>query len=280
MKQTVTVTTLVENSVHARRLCAEHGLSFHVQARERSLLFDTGQSGLLVENARKLRVPLERIGAIALSHGHDDHTGGLQAARAAAPRARVFLHPASLAPKFAGNPDGTGRPLGIATSNAEWLRGAADAVVWTAKQTEVMDGIFVTGEIPRRNDFEDTGGRFYLDAACTRPDPLVDDQALFFDTSDGLVVLLGCGHSGVVNTLEYIGSITGGRPIHALIGGMHLLNASPERMEKTLAALRRLDVRRLAPAHCTGMPAAAQLWTAFPGRCSSCGVGTRLTFQA
>ena len=75
-----------------------------------------------------------------------------------------------------------------------------------------------------QNNFEDTGGRFFLDAACTQPDPLLDDQALFFDTADGLVVLLGCAHSGVVNTLEYIRHLTGGRPIHTVLGGMHLLN--------------------------------------------------------
>jgi 7,8-dihydropterin-6-yl-methyl-4-(beta-D-ribofuranosyl)aminobenzene 5'-phosphate synthase len=162
---------------------------------------------------------------------------------------------------------------------AEAIRKAAKAVVWTSKPTEVLEGIFVTGEIPRRNTFEDTGGRFFLDATCARPDPLLDDQALFFDTTEGLVVLLGCGHAGVVNTLEYVQRLTGGRPIHAILGGLHLLTASPERMEKTIAAFRRLDIQRQAPAHCTGLPALAQLWTALPGRCCSCAVGTRLSFQ-
>lgn len=136
----------------------------------------------------------------------------------------------------------------------------------------------MTGEIPRQNAFKDTGGRFFLDAACTRPDALLDDQALFFDTTEGLVVLLGCAHSGVVNTLEYIQHITGGRPIHTVLGGMHLAAASPERMDKTIAAFRRLNIQRLTPAHCTGMAALAQLWSAFPGRCFSCAVGTRLSF--
>ncbi len=221
---------------------------------------------------------LAAVEAIALSHGHNDHTGGLKAAREAAPQARLFLHPASLAPKFADNADGTSRAIGTEEASAEAVRTADKTVVWTSRPTEVLEGIFVTGEIPRQNAFEDTGGRFFLDAACTRPDPLMDDQALFFDTTDGLVVLLGCGHSGVVNTLEYIRHLTGGRPIHAILGGMHLLTASPERMEQTIAAFRRLDIQRLAPAHCTGLPALAQLWTAFPGRCSACAVGTRWIF--
>ena len=279
MKETIAVTTLVENSVHARSLLAEHGLAFHIQAGRHSLLFDTGQSSLLVENARKLHVPIESVEAIALSHGHNDHTGGLSAACEAAPQARLFLHPASLSPKFSAKPDGTVHAIGIDPANAEVIRKAADDVVWTAKPTEMVEGISVTGEIPRQNGSEDTGGRFFLDAACARPDPLVDDQALFFDTAEGLVVLLGCGHAGVVNTLEYVRQLTGGRPIHTVLGGMHLLTASPERIEKTIEAFRRLDIQRLGPAHCTGLPALARLWNAFPGRCCSCAVGATWVFR-
>jgi 7,8-dihydropterin-6-yl-methyl-4-(beta-D-ribofuranosyl)aminobenzene 5'-phosphate synthase len=209
----------------------------------------------------------------------NDHTGGIRAVREAAPNARLFLHPAALAPKFAGNPDGSSRSIGMDPAAAEAIRHASKGVFWTTKPTEVFEGIFVTGEIPRQTDFEDTGGRFFLDAACTQPDPLLDAQALFFDTTDGLVVLLGCGHAGVVNTLEYVLRLTGGRPIHTVMGGLHLLTASPERIEKTLAAFRRLDIQRLAPAHCTGLPAVAQLWNAFPGRCCSCAVAFRLSFQ-
>jgi 7,8-dihydropterin-6-yl-methyl-4-(beta-D-ribofuranosyl)aminobenzene 5'-phosphate synthase len=153
------------------------------------------------------------------------------------------------------------------------------SIAWTAKPTEVMDGIWVTGEIPRQNRFENTGGRFYLDAACIRPDPLADDQALFFDTPEGVVVVLGCAHAGVVNTLDYISGLTQGRPIRAVLGGMHLLAAAPDRIEKTLAAFRRWNIQRITPAHCTGAPAVAKLWAAFPERCSTCSVGTRIEFQ-
>jgi 7,8-dihydropterin-6-yl-methyl-4-(beta-D-ribofuranosyl)aminobenzene 5'-phosphate synthase len=108
---------------------------------------------------------------------------------------------------------------------------------------------------------------------------LVDDQALFFDTRDGLVVLLGCAHAGVVNTLEYIQRITSGRPFQAVFGGLHLLSASPERRQKTIEAFRRWDIQTMAPAHCTGMLALAQLWTEFPERCSSCAVGVSMAFH-
>ena len=279
MSETIALTTLVDNSVHARGLLAEHGLAFHLQVGSRSLLFDTGQSDLFLHNALKLRISLANAEAIVLSHGHNDHTGGLQAAHEAAPQARLFLHRAALSQKFVRNPDGTTRSIGMDDATSGTIRRAVKAIVWTRQPTEVLDGIFVTGEIPRQNTFEDTGGPFFRDADSAQPDPLLEDQALYFDTQKGVVVLLGCGHAGVVNTLEYIRHITGGRPIHAILGGLHLLAAGPERMEKTIAVFRRLDIRRLAPAHCTGLPALAQLWTEFPGRCSSCAVSTSMLFQ-
>jgi len=279
MNSEIRITILVENSVNTRGLQAEHGLAFHIQTERHQLLFDTGQSELLAQNARALRLDLRAVEAVILSHGHYDHTGGLKAVNELAPRARFYLHPAALSPKFAGQPDGTSRPAGMGEENVKVVRDAAQTVTWTQSSTQVVDGIFVTGEIPRQNNFEDTGGRFFLDEACSQPDPLVDDQALFFDTREGLVVVLGCGHAGVVNTLEHVQRITGNRPIRAVIGGLHLLNANEERMNKTLEAFRRWNIQQIVPGHCTGMAAVTQLWTAFPGRCASCATGTSLIFS-
>lgn len=279
MSETVTVTTLIENSVYARGLLAEHGLAFHIQAGQRSLLFDAGQSDLLLHNALKLGVSLAETQAIVLSHGHNDHTGGIDPVREVAPKARLFLHPAALCPKFVRSADGANRSIGMNATSAEILGKASEAMVRTCEPTEVLDGIFVTGKIPRQSAFEDTGGPFFLDAACAQPDPLLDDQALFFDTPDGLVVLLGCGHAGVVNTLDYVQRLTNGRVIHSILGGLHLGAASPERMQKTVAAFRRWDLQQLALGHCTGLSAMSRLWAAFPDRCSSCAAGVRMHFQ-
>jgi 7,8-dihydropterin-6-yl-methyl-4-(beta-D-ribofuranosyl)aminobenzene 5'-phosphate synthase len=278
MSETLSLTTLVENSVHVRGLRAEHGLSFHLQCSGRSLLFDTGQSDLLLANADALGVDLSRLDAIVLSHGHYDHTGGLPAAWTRAPQAKLFLHPAATEPKFSANAAGPARPAGMTDSSLAAIRETGEAVTWTRQPTEVLPAVFATGEIPRKTSFEDTGGRFFLDEAATQPDPLVDDQALFFDTAEGLVVVLGCAHAGVVNTLRHIRQLTHGQRIHTLIGGMHLLTADAIRLNATVQALRELEVARLVPAHCTGFAAAARLWAEFPGRCQSGGVGTRLVF--
>lgn len=278
--KTIWVTVLVENTVHGRALQAEHGLSFLIRTQRHCILFDTGQTDLIVKNAPALDVPLSEVDVVALSHGHYDHTGGLRAVREMAPRSRIYLHPAALAPKFAGNRDGSSRYVGMNEASREAVRNAKPSVVWTTKPTSIAEGVFVTGEIPRRNLFEDTGGRFFLDEGCKAPDPLMDDQALFFDTPEGIVVLLGCAHAGVVNTVEYIRKMTCNRPIHTVLGGFHLLEASPERMSKTVKAIRNWNLQRIAPAHCTGMAAVVALWSAFPDRCSPCPVGTSIGFGA
>lgn len=280
MAESIVITVLVENTVYSRGLLAEHGLALHLQVGDRGLLFDTGQSDLLLRNARQLGVDLAATEAIVLSHGHNDHTGGLAPAREAAPKAMVFLHPSALAPKFARASDGTGCDIGMEQASAELLRRAGQQVVPSSKPTEVLPGVFITGEIPRRTEFEDTGGPFFLDAACAHPDPLLDDQGLFFDTDRGLVVLLGCGHAGVVNTLEYIQGLTGGRPVRAVLGGMHLWTASRQRMDQTFASLGRWDIERLVHGHCTGVSATSELCAAFPGHCAPCSVGLRMRFDS
>jgi 7,8-dihydropterin-6-yl-methyl-4-(beta-D-ribofuranosyl)aminobenzene 5'-phosphate synthase len=277
--RTVWVSVLIENSVTGRNLKAEHGLSYHLRCGRHALLFDTGQSELLQHNAQEMGLGLQEVEAIALSHGHYDHAGGVRLAHALAPSARLFLHPASLEPRFAGNPDGSSRAVGFTEESRQAIQHAGDRVVWTTQPTEVLDGVFLTGEIPRATDFEDTGGAFFLDEECTRRDPLADDQAMFFDTVDGLVVLLGCAHAGVVNTLHYVRGLTRGRPIHTVVGGMHLLEASAQRIEKTLACFRQLAIRQLGPAHCTGVMPSARLRVEFPDRCVGCTVGSSLAFR-
>ena len=148
----------------------------------------------------------------------------------------------------------------------------------TNQATEICDGMFVTGEIPRITDFEDTGGSFFLDEQLIEPDLLIDDQAAFIETSVGTVVILGCAHAGVINTLRYIHTLTNHRPIHTVIGGMHLRNASSERLDKTVLELRCFDVRRLILGHCTGPVALERLKKEFPDRCSNCHVGATVTF--
>jgi len=279
MRGKTRITVLVENTAQGPRLLAEHGLAYWIEHDGRRMLLDSGQGGVLAANAYRLGVPLQEIDALILSHGHYDHTGGVADALKTSRPVTVYAHPAAFAPKFARNKDGSARDIGMSHAAEKAIRAPHNRLVYTDRPTPVAEGLTVTGPIPRRTDFEDTGGPFFLDEACTRPDPLEDDQSVFLETADGIVVLLGCAHSGIINTLRYIRPLAGNRALRAVIGGMHLGAASAERIERTIKELRRMEVQQLAPGHCTGMAATAALWNAFPGRCQTCHVGTRFEFE-
>ena len=271
------ITVLVENTAGRGGLLAEHGLAFWIERDGTRILFDTGQGDVLRHNASRLGVDLGTADAIVLSHGHYDHTGGLAGVLNEIGRKPVYAHPAAFEPKYARSLDGTGRAIGVPAAGLHAARHRADLTPVTAP-TEIGGGITLTGPVPRMTDFEDTGGAFFADPACTTPDTLPDDQAAFVETADGTVVILGCAHAGVINTLRYVRTLTEGRPIHAVLGGMHLLNASPQRMERTVAELHLQDIGRLVPCHCTGAAAVARLWREWPDRCQACPTGTVLTF--
>jgi len=274
----VRVTVLVENTAQGTGLLAEHGLAFWVDWNGHKVLFDTGQGFVLTGNAHKLGASLGETDAIVLSHGHYDHTGGL-ADTLIRCEADVYLHPAALKPKFACNKLGITRDIGIPFPAKKILQEQDRNVVKTESPTHIYEGLTVTGAIPRVTDFEDTGGPFFLDAACSKPDPINDDQSMFFEAKQGIVVVLGCAHSGIINILRYINQLTGGKPIHAVLGGLHLVQASPERISRTIDELKHFNLGLLAPAHCTGLVAAAALRQAFPNHYIDCHVGSRFQFD-
>lgn len=267
------ITVLVENSVQAPSLQGEHGLSMLVETPGGALVWDTGQSGLFLRNANLLGFRPDSIRHVALSHGHYDHTGGLAGILRIAPDTTVHVHPGAFVTRYAPGPAGSPpRPIGIPLGRDDVAR-ACREITESREPREILPGVSLTGEIPRISGFEGTGGKFYLDAALTVADPIADDQSLVLETQRGLVLLLGCCHAGIINTLEYVSGQWSTREFALVAGGMHLHTASTERMARTVAALREYRIRRLVPGHCTGWKALCTLAAAFPGAVESLSTG-------
>jgi 7,8-dihydropterin-6-yl-methyl-4-(beta-D-ribofuranosyl)aminobenzene 5'-phosphate synthase len=278
MSQELQITVVVENTAQGVGLLAEHGLAYWLQWDGRNILFDAGQGGVLKSNLGRMELRADRIDTIVLSHGHFDHTGGLGDALERDQPVRVMLHPDALGSKYARNRDGTSREIGVPLPARKALRKPTVELQTSEGPAQIAEGLMTTGRVPLVNDFEKPSSRFFVDEACSTPDHLPDDQSIFFEADDGTVVLLGCAHSGVINTLQHVSQLTNGRPIQAVIGGMHLVDASQERIYQTLEELRRWDLKLLAPAHCTGMPATVAMWNALPEIIAPCHVGSKFAF--
>jgi 7,8-dihydropterin-6-yl-methyl-4-(beta-D-ribofuranosyl)aminobenzene 5'-phosphate synthase len=275
----ISLNLLVENTARGMGILGEHGLAWWINTGTHRVLFDTGQGMALVHNAKRLGIDLSQADAIVLSHGHGDHVGGLETVLAMAPRAALYLHPRATERKYTGserNP--CGRRLSIDFLETEAFRAGGRRVFATREPTEIVPGVWMTGEVPRETDFEDTGGAFFLDEAMTQIDPLLDDLSVFIRTSQGTVVIFGCAHSGAVNTLRHIGRLTQDAPLLAAVGGLHLENASVHRIDETVRALRACHPRRMAFCHCTGLHAVRRLWDEFPGACLQAHASMRMEF--
>ncbi|HOA73712.1 MAG TPA: MBL fold metallo-hydrolase [Phycisphaerae bacterium] len=275
MSTTLAITVLAENRTTRRGLIAEHGLALWIEAGSRCILFDTGQGLALAHNPKLMGIDLTAAADVVLSHGHYDHAGGLDTVLARVPHIRLYAHPEAFRERYERQPDGRVEPVGASVPPDLDTRVMFHPVT---SPTQLGPDILLTGEVPRRTVFEDVGGVFYCDRACTRADQLPDDLAMAVDTPRGTVVVLGCGHAGLVNTLEYVRYLTAERPIYAVVGGMHLANASADRVEQTIAALRRHEVEVIAPLHCTGLRPTAAILEAFPDRFLELRVGMRHDF--
>ncbi len=216
MKNSLSLTVLVENTAAGRGLLGEHGLSYLIETDDSRILFDTGQGFVLKHNAQHLGISLQELDAVVLSHGHYDHAGGLMTVLEECNPTKLFLHPAAIKPKFSQRGE-----IGSPIQDMAILEQKFSQLIWTEQPTEIIPGVSVTGTIPRTHPLEDTGGVFWQDAEHEQVDLIPDDQSLFMDTPEGLVVVLGCAHSGVINTLNYIAKITGKDKFYAVIGGMH-----------------------------------------------------------
>jgi 7,8-dihydropterin-6-yl-methyl-4-(beta-D-ribofuranosyl)aminobenzene 5'-phosphate synthase len=273
----VTVTILCDNSVAGSGVLAEHGLSLHVDAGGRAFVFDTGASGVFVGNAARLGIDLSQAAPVVLSHGHYDHTGGLAALLSSWGGREVIGHPEVLAAKFSRQRSRPACAIGSPQSRRRLSRLGATFRL-SAEPQEIAPGVITSGVIPRTTDFEHIPPHFMAKrGGQLARDSFDDEQAVVVRTRRGLLVIVGCAHRGLINTIRRAIEVAGDGHVRTVIGGTHLAAAAPPQVERTVKELRALGVGRLVACHCTGFGPSAELRSAFGESFSPGGVGATFT---
>ena len=256
-KESVKITLLVDNEA-AEGLEKEHGFAAWIEYGKHHILFDTGHMGALQANAARLGVDVKDAEAIVISHGHRDHTGTLDRVLAENGHAEIYFANQIDQQRWWYMPDADS--YGMPEAARQAFAALPESRVHALKTHHYLaPGIGITGPVPRMNEFEDTGGTFHLDDQRGSVDEIEDDQSMWFETEDGLVVLVGCCHSGLSNTIDYIRKISGINKVKGVLGGMHLLQANEQRLSKTFEVMGGWNADFLIPCHCTGMASAKKM---------------------
>ena len=235
----------------------EWGFAALVEADGRRVLFDTGaRPETVLRNARELGIDLAGVRDVVLSHHHGDHTGGLMTLR----RELAKVNPEALSRAHVGagiflpRPGDDGRETNETAELKADYEATGGRFVEVGRPTELFEGAWLTGPIPRRHPERNWSGRKKIktDGGLVE-DTVPEDMSLVLDTDSGLVVVTGCGHAGVVNTLEFARESVRKAPVHAVLGGVHLFAADGAALDWTAGRLKAMGVANLLGAHCTGV---------------------------
>lgn len=275
---TLTVRTLCENTVNGIGFEAEWGWSALVTVGETQVLLDTGARRAAVRNADRLGLDLSSIDRIVLSHAHRDHTGGLDEVLFRTGPADIVAHPAIWERKCKTDMNGN-NPVFNGVPFSRWELESRARFSLHTEPVRLAEGLTTTGEIPMVTDFEVAEPAFHvMEDGGLRHDTLPDDLSLAAETDKGLVVVLGCAHRGVINTILRAREITGETRVHAVLGGTHLYPKNLGQVSRTIEALKDLGVERIGVSHCTGIAASMEVARAFEGRFFFNNAGNTVTF--
>jgi len=275
----IRITVLCENLVGRLVGSGEHGFSAFIETDQGNYLFDAGSGHSVVPNSLMLDKDLKTIRKAFLSHGHFDHTGGLPEVLKLRGNVDVHAHPHIFLDRIhlvKENGKETKRFIGIPYKKS-YLEFLGANFILNKDFVEVQKGMFLTGEVPRKTSFEKPDLRLFseIDGKMVQ-DIFWDDQSLILDTEKGLILILGCAHSGMINIIHHAINKTGKEKFYAILGGTHLDFLTSEQLENSIQSLKKMTVEKIGVSHCTGMRAAFRLHQEFGDRFSYGCVGSIL----
>lgn len=276
------ITVLVDNNTLIDRyFFAEPGLSFLIEDDEIKVLFDTGYSDIFIRNAIKMGKDLTDLDYLILSHNHLDHTWGLEPLIKYFTELQLEKHPFKR-PNVVAHPDGF-----ISVSKGEFTEFGSlisesklskHFLIQHSKEPQQLNSrLTFLGEIPRLNDFE-SKMTFGQKEGIEEDDTVIDDSALIYQSKNGLVIITGCAHAGICNTIEYARRITGVDHVTDIVGGFHLQNPSSNQLEGTLAYLKSLQPDTVHACHCTDLRSKIALSAVVP--LEEVGVGLQIEYES
>jgi 7,8-dihydropterin-6-yl-methyl-4-(beta-D-ribofuranosyl)aminobenzene 5'-phosphate synthase len=276
------ITILCDNYVGRPGFIGEHGFSTLIESGGKRYLFDAGSGVGLSHNLKLLEKNLKGVSRIFLSHGHYDHTGGLKTALQEIGPVNVVAHSQVFSRHYVQNPllfATEPRYIGSPLSMEELTALGAD-FTWVDQTRQMEDGIrFVTG-VPCKPDQNFQDPQLLLqEGASFSPDPITDDASLLIETATDPVLLLGCGHAGVLNILDHLQDSLKIRKLRAILGGTHLMFFSPERIAAVIQRFEDFGVEQVGVSHCTGMKAAVALGAHFKDRFTAAATGSVFSFD-
>lgn len=273
------ITVLSDNLVSNLSGLGEHGFSVFIETRGGNYLFDTGGGNTIISNSLVLGKDLRTLKKIFISHGHYDHTGGLPEVLKLCKNVKIYAHPDIFLDRYVFIKNKTKKKrrfIGIKYKKS-YIESLGAKFIFNKEFIEVGEGMFLTGEVPRNTSFEKPDPRLFVEVdGKLFQDNFLDDQSLIIETKKGLVLILGCAHSGMVNIIEHVKNKMKNEKIYAILGGTHLEFLTGRQLEESIKYLKNIEFEKLCVSHCTGIRASFKLYQEFGERFIYAGVGNVL----